>query len=66
MFFCPMCGKRNATNCGEMCQDCGELESERHGEYLMTAEGRNELMGLNDLSPDFYGDDFDYIDADGF
>lgn len=59
MFFCPDCGKRNATTHGASCNGCATMNHEARQEYYMTAEGRNELMGLNDLSPDFYGDDYD-------
>ncbi len=58
MFYCPECGERSATVRGELCKGCAYLESEDRAEYLYTTgEGRNELLGLNDLSPDFYGDD---------
>lgn len=59
MFYCPICGDKASNACGELCASCGAYESEKQQEYLYTtAEGRNELLGLNDLSPDFYGDDY--------
>jgi ribosomal protein L37E len=61
MFYCPECGEHSATVRGELCKGCAYLESEDRAEYLYTTgEGRNELLGLNELSPDFYGDDYDY------
>lgn len=60
MFFCPECGEHAAKVRGELCKGCEYLESEDRAEYFATSEGRNELLGMNELSEDFYGDDFDY------
>jgi hypothetical protein len=57
MFYCPECGERNAEPRGLLCKGCAYLESEDRAEYLYTTgEGRAELLGQNDLSPDFYAD----------
>lgn len=65
MFFCPDCGKRNATTHGASCNGCATMNHESRQEYYMTAEGAAELRGWNDLSPDFYGDD-DYDGPDDY
>lgn len=63
MFYCPECGERAANARGELCKGCAYLESEEKAEYLMTNEGRAELLGQNELSPDFFGDDFDDMEC---
>jgi hypothetical protein len=66
MFYCPECGEYAATVKGQDCKGCAYLESEERQEYLYTTgEGRAELLGQNDLSPDFYGDDYP-DDFDGY
>lgn len=57
MYYCPDCGERSAKTRGELCTGCAYLESEDRAEYLYTTgEGRNELLGLNELSEDWYAD----------